>query len=63
MRVVALSGGYAREEANRRLTANTGVVASFSRALTEGLTETLSPQDFDARLDDAIQSIYDASLT
>ena len=63
VRVVALSGGYAREEANRRLAANTGVVASFSRALTEGLTEALSPQDFDARLDAAIQSIYDASLT
>ncbi len=63
VRVVALSGGYSREEANRRLTANAGVVASFSRALTEGLAESLSPEEFDATLDASIQSIYDASLT
>ena len=63
LRVVALSGGYPREEANRRLAANTSVVASFSRALTEGLTEGLSAEAFDATLDATIQSIYDASLT
>ena len=62
MRVLALSGGYAREEANKLLAQNTGVIASFSRALTEGLTVDQSDEQFNATLDKAIQSIYDASV-
>jgi fructose-bisphosphate aldolase class I len=62
MRVVALSGGYSRDEANALLAQNTGVIASFSRALTEGLSAGQSDEDFDATLDRAIQSIYDASV-
>lgn len=61
MRVVALSGGYSREEANRRLCQNTGMIASFSRALTEGLSANQSDADFDAQLADTIASIFDAS--
>jgi len=63
VRVVALSGGYSREEANRRLAANNGMIASFSRALTEGLSAQQSEEEFDAALDAAIQSIYEASCT
>lgn len=63
LRVVALSGGYSREEANRRLAANNGVVASFSRALTEGLSVQQSDADFDAALDASIGSIFEASIT
>jgi fructose-bisphosphate aldolase class I len=63
LRVVALSGGYSREDANARLANNPGVIASFSRALTEGLTAQQSDEDFDAALDAAVQSIYDASIT
>jgi len=63
LRVVALSGGYSREEANERLARNHGVVASFSRALTEGLHADQSEEEFDATLDKAIRSIYEASLT
>lgn len=63
LKVVALSGGYSREEANARLSRNLGVIASFSRALTEGLTAQQSDADFDAALDTAIQGIYDASIT
>jgi fructose-bisphosphate aldolase class I len=63
VRVVALSGGYTREEANDRLRRNHGVVASFSRALVEGLTAQQSDAEYTARLDAAIQSIYDASNT
>jgi fructose-bisphosphate aldolase class I len=62
LKVVALSGGYSREEANERLARNKGVIASFSRALTEGLTAQQSQAEFDAALDAAIQSIYDASV-
>ncbi|HYP24423.1 MAG TPA: fructose bisphosphate aldolase [Actinomycetota bacterium] len=62
VRVVALSGGYSREEANERLARNKGVVASFSRGLTEGLSADQSDQDFDAALDASIQSIYEASI-
>ena len=62
MRVVALSGGYSREEANELLAKNTGLIASFSRALTEGLTVDQSEEQFKATLDKAIQSIYDASV-
>jgi len=62
VRVVALSGGYSREEANRLLAQNTGVIASFSRALAEGLTAQQSDAEFDAALNSTIQSIYDASV-
>lgn len=62
MRVVALSGGYSRDEADALLAENTGLVASFSRALTEGLTAQQSDEQFTATLDAAIQSIYDASV-
>ena len=63
LKVVALSGGYSREEGNRRLRRNHGVVASFSRALIEGLSAQQSDPEFDALLDSAIQSIYEASIT
>jgi fructose-bisphosphate aldolase, class I len=63
LRVVALSGGYSRHEANDLLARNPGVVASFSRALTEGLSAQQSDAEFDAELDSTIQSIYDASIT
>ena len=62
VRVVALSGGYSREDANRLLAQNTGVIASFSRALAEGLTAQQSDAEFDAALNSTIQSIYDASV-
>ncbi|MFL6543633.1 MAG: class I fructose-bisphosphate aldolase, partial [Candidatus Udaeobacter sp.] len=61
LRVVALSGGYSREEANNRLRKNHGVVASFSRALVEGLTAQQSDAEFNGMLDKSIQSIFDAS--
>ncbi len=63
LRVVALSGGYSREEANNRLRKNHGLVASFSRALVEGLTAQQSDAEFNAMLDKSIQSIFDASNT
>jgi fructose-bisphosphate aldolase, class I len=63
VRVLALSGGYTREEANRRLRRNHGVVASFSRALVEGLSAQQSEAEYNARLDAAIQSIFEASST
>jgi fructose-bisphosphate aldolase class I len=63
VRVVALSGGYAREEANNRLRRNHGIVASFSRALVEGLTAQQSDAEFNARLDAYVQSIFEASNT
>jgi fructose-bisphosphate aldolase class I len=61
LRVLALSGGYSRQEADVRLAGNAGVVASFSRALTEGLTVDQSDQDFDAALDQSIEAIFEAS--
>ena len=61
MRVVALSGGYSREEANEKLAQNKGMIASFSRALTEGLSARQSDRDFDAKLAAAIDSIFEAS--
>jgi len=61
IRVLALSGGYSREEANERLRRNHGVVASFSRALLEGLRADQSEAEFDAQLNTAIQSIFEAS--
>jgi fructose-bisphosphate aldolase class I len=63
LRVVALSGGYTRDEANARLARNHGVVASFSRALAEGLSVQQSDAEFDATLDKSIASIYAASVT
>ncbi len=63
VRVVALSGGYSRDEANERLARQHGMIASFSRALSEGLSANQSDEDFNATLDRAIQSIYEASIT
>jgi len=63
IRVVALSGGYSREEANNRLRKQHGVVASFSRALVEGLTAQQSDAEYNTVLDKSIQSIFDASNT
>lgn len=63
VRVVALSGGYPRDEANERLSRNHGMIASFSRALTEGLSAQQSDEEFDAALDAAIEGIFAASLT
>jgi fructose-bisphosphate aldolase class I len=61
--VVALSGGYTRREANDRLRRNHGVVASFSRALVEGMSAQQSDTEFDALLDRSIHSIFEASNT
>jgi fructose-bisphosphate aldolase class I len=63
LRVVALSGGYSRDEADRLLARNPGLIASFSRALTEGLRREQSDAEFDEVLDKSIASIYAASLT
>lgn len=63
LRVVALSGGYSRDEANQKLSANKGVIASFSRALTESLSAKQADSDFDKALDTTIQAIYEASIT
>ena len=63
LKVVALSGGYSREEANQRLERQSGMVASFSRALSEGLSAQQSQDDFDSMLDSSIESIFQASRT
>jgi fructose-bisphosphate aldolase class I len=63
LRVVALSGGYSRDEANERLARQHGMVASFSRALVEGMTAQQSDEEFNAMLDASIQSIFEASKT
>ena len=63
VRVVALSGGYSREEANDRLSRNNGMVASFSRALAEGLNAQQSDNEFDSTIDSSIESIFQASRT
>ena len=63
VRVVALSGGYSREDANKKLAQNHGVIASFSRALTEGLSAQQSETQFNGTLDATIQAIYEASNT
>ncbi|WP_433780701.1 fructose bisphosphate aldolase [Flavobacterium anhuiense] len=63
VRVVALSGGYSREEANQKLSQNHGLIASFSRALSEGLTAGQSDQDFNTELQETIKGIYQASIT
>jgi len=62
MRVVALSGGYSRDEANARLSQNTGVIASFSRALTEGLNAQQDDDAFNALLSTTIEEIFAASV-
>jgi fructose-bisphosphate aldolase, class I len=61
IRVVALSGGYSREEANKLLAKQTGMTASFSRALSEGLSHGMSQDEFDKTLAEAVDSIYEAS--
>ena len=63
LRMVALSGGYSREEANRRLAQNNGMIASFSRALTEGLSFQQTGLEFNQMLDESIEAIYQASRT
>jgi fructose-bisphosphate aldolase class I len=63
LRVVALSGGYSRDDANKKLSENHGMIASFSRALTEGLSAKQSDANFDAMLDATIAGIYAASIT
>ncbi len=63
LRVVALSGGYSREEANEKLARNKGMTASFSRALAEGLKAQQSDQEFNAALEASVESIYRASIT
>ncbi|MNE98163.1 Fructose-bisphosphate aldolase class 1 [compost metagenome] len=62
-RVVALSGGYSRDEANELLIRNHGLIASFSRALAEGLSDQQTDEEFNNTLTRSIQSIYEASIT
>ncbi len=62
LKVVALSGGYSRDDANAKLARNSGVIASFSRALTEGLSAQQSDAQFNDTLDATIESIYRASI-
>mgnify|MGYP003308656721 CR=1 FL=1 len=63
IKVFALSGGYTRKESNERLSLNSGMIASFSRALTEGLSAHQSDSEFDSMLNSSIESIYQASNT
>ncbi|QQO08494.1 fructose bisphosphate aldolase [Breznakiella homolactica] len=63
VRVVALSGGYSRDEANKKLSGNTNMIASFSRALMDGLTAQMSDDEFNKALAESVQSIYKASIT
>ncbi|MPN62245.1 Fructose-bisphosphate aldolase class 1 [bioreactor metagenome] len=63
VRVVALSGGYSREEADEKLRRNHGLIASFSRALAEGLNAQQSPEEFDRTLAASIRQIYEASIS
>ena len=63
LRIVALSGGYSRAEANEKLARNKGLIASFSRALTQGLSAQQSDAEFNATLADSVRSIYEASIT
>ena len=62
LRVVALSGGYKRPEACVELAKNSGIIASFSRALLEDLRHQMNDDEFDASLDEAIEAIYKASI-
>lgn len=61
VRVVALSGGYSRDEANKLLAKQTGMIASFSRALSEGLSHGMSQEEFDKTLGESVNSIFEAS--
>lgn len=63
LRVVALSGGYKRDDANKKLAANEGLIASFSRALSEGVNASQSDEEFNTMLDNSIKGIYEASIT
>ena len=63
VRVVALSGGYTREDSNKKLAENHGLIASFSRALSEGLNAKQTDAEFDALLKASVDSIYEASIT
>lgn len=63
MRVVALSGGYEREDANERLSRNHGMIASFSRALSEGLSAQQSDEEFNATMAESVKGIYEASIS
>ncbi|AQU78544.1 MULTISPECIES: fructose bisphosphate aldolase [Planococcus] len=63
LRVVALSGGYKRDDANKKLAANEGLIASFSRALSEGVSASQSDEEFNTLLENSIKSIYEASIT
>jgi fructose-bisphosphate aldolase class I len=63
LKVVALSGGYSREDANAKLSRNKGMIASFSRALTEGLSAKQSDSEFNTMLDATIEEIYQASIS
>ncbi len=63
VRVVALSGGYPREEANEKLAANSGLIASFSRGLSEGVSANQSEDEFNSTISNSIQTIYEASIT
>src|SRR5690606_4042097 len=63
LKVVALSGGYSRDDANAKLASNPGVVASFSRALSEGLSARQSDEEFNRALEASIESIYRASIS
>ena len=62
VRVVALSGGYSRDEANKKLKENNNLIASFSRALSENLNVNQSDEEFNKTLKDSIEAIYDASV-
>ena len=62
VRVVALSGGYKRDDANKKLAANTGLIASFSRALSEGVNASQTDEEFNAMLENSIKGIYEASI-
>ncbi len=63
VRVVALSGGYTQIEANEKLAHNHGLIASFSRALSQGLTAQQTDEEFNVMLSDSIRAIYEASIT
>ena len=63
LKVVALSGGYSRDVANERLARQPGMIASFSRALAEGLSAGQSDEEFNAQLDTSIENIFQASIT
>ncbi|TWT05332.1 fructose bisphosphate aldolase [Planococcus sp. CPCC 101016] len=63
LRVVALSGGYKRDDANKKLAANEGLIASFSRALSEGVSASQSNEEFNEMLENSIKGIYEASIT